>query len=56
MKEKLEKLFTWPTEKPNVLESNYNWFGGENAVILQRIINERNPKYILEMGSWNGSG
>jgi hypothetical protein len=56
MKEKLEKLFTWPTEKPNVPESNYNWFGGKNAVILQRIINERNPKYILEMGSWNGSG
>jgi predicted O-methyltransferase YrrM len=54
--EKIKKLFTWPTEKPNVSESNYNWFGNGNASILNRVISERNPKYILEMGSWNGSG
>jgi predicted O-methyltransferase YrrM len=56
MKKKLEKLFTWPTEKPNVSAHEYHWFGYENAVILHQAISERNPKYILEMGSWNGSG
>lgn len=54
--EKIKKLFTWPTEKPNVPEHNFNWFGSENAAALYQAIKERNPKYILEMGSWNGSG
>jgi predicted O-methyltransferase YrrM len=53
---KIKKLFTWQTEKPNVSESNYNWFSNGNASILHRVISERNPKYILEIGSWNGSG
>ena len=54
--EKIKKLFTWPTEKPNVPESGYNWFGRDNASVLDQLISERKPKYILEMGSWNGSG
>jgi predicted O-methyltransferase YrrM len=54
--EKIKKLFTWPTEKPNVSESGYNWFGGDNAAVLGHIIEDKKPKYILEMGSWNGSG
>ena len=54
--EKIKKLFTWPTEKPNVSESGYNWFGGDNAAVLGHIIQDKKPKYILEMGSWNGSG
>ncbi len=56
MKEKLETLFQWPTEKPNISENGYNWFGGDNASVLGQVIKERQPKYILEMGSWNGSG
>lgn len=54
--EKLKKLFTWPVEKPNVSKNGYNWFGGENAHVLSQVISEKKPKYILEMGSWNGSG
>jgi predicted O-methyltransferase YrrM len=54
--EKIKKLFTWPTEKPNVPESGHNWFGSDNASVLDQLINERKPKYILEMGSWTGAG
>ena len=52
----LKKLFTWPSQKPEVSPNGYNWFGGDNAHILSQIIRDRKPKYILEMGSWNGSG
>ena len=56
MKEQLEKLFIWPDEKPNVPPNIHNWFGGENADVLGRLIDHMNPKYILEMGSWTGAG
>ena len=56
MKSKLETLFDWPKEKPNVSPNLHHWFAGENANVLKRFIDSTNPKYILEMGSWTGSG
>lgn len=53
---KLKNLFIWPEEKPNVPNNLHHWFGNENAVVLERLIDEINPKYILEMGSWTGAG
>jgi len=44
MKEKLEKLFTWPDEKPQVPPNLHNWFGGENAEVLGTLINHIKPK------------
>jgi len=56
MKEKLEKLFTWPDVIPNVPKDNHHWFGEGNRTVLNHLIDELNPKFILEMGSWTGAG
>jgi predicted O-methyltransferase YrrM len=56
MKEKLEELFTWPDEKPNIPLDEHHWFGNANSIVLEKLINELNPKFILEMGSWTGAG
>jgi predicted O-methyltransferase YrrM len=56
MKNKLSKLFIWPTEKPNITPSQHHWFGGNNAIGLKHLIDNINPSYILEMGSWTGIG
>jgi hypothetical protein len=56
MKEKLEKLFTWPDEIPNVPKDNHHWFGEGNRTALNYLIDKLNPEFILEMGSWTGAG
>jgi hypothetical protein len=56
MKIKLNKLFTWPPEKPNITPSSHNWFSEANADVLTNLIKKINPSYILEMGSWTGIG
>jgi hypothetical protein len=56
MKTNLNKLFSWPTEKPTIEPSSHHWFGEGNAQTLKKLITEINPKYILEMGSWTGIG
>lgn len=56
MKEKLEKLFTWPNEIPNVPKDKHHWFGEGNRTVLNYLIDELNPEFILEMGSWTGAG
>ena len=56
MKEKIETLFQWPQEKPNVPKDGHNWFDGGNVNILTSMVSILKPKYILEMGSWTGAG
>lgn len=56
MENKLEKIFTWPKQKPTTPHNHHHWFGKENASVLKRFIDLINPKYILEMGSWTGAG
>jgi predicted O-methyltransferase YrrM len=56
MKEQIESLFQWPSEKPNVNKDSHNWFGIGNHHILKSVIRDLKPKYILEMGSWTGAG
>jgi predicted O-methyltransferase YrrM len=52
----MKNLFTWPTEKPNVTPNNHNWLDVPNMIVLNNIISDINPKYILELGSWTGAG
>lgn len=56
MKEKLRELFRWPDKKPNVPLNDHNWFGYDNLRVLDKLIDEIKPKYIMEMGSWTGAG
>ena len=56
MKEKLEKLFTWPLIMPLVPKDNHHWFGEGNRIALNHLIDKLNPEFILELGSWTGAG
>jgi predicted O-methyltransferase YrrM len=56
MKKKLEELFKWPTDMPTVPKDNHHWFGEANKEVLNGLIDELNPKLILELGSWTGAG
>ena len=56
MKETLKELFVWPLEMPNVPKDNHHWFGEGNRIALDYLIDELNPEFILEMGSWTGAG
>lgn len=56
MTNKLKTIFRWPTEKPSIIPSSHNWFSPNNAKVLKNLINQINPSYILEMGSWTGIG
>ena len=53
---KLKKLFEWPKNKPTTPEDKHGWFCKGNAILLHHYINELNPKFILELGSWTGAG
>lgn len=56
MKEKLKELFTWPDQIPSVTPDKHHWFGQGNEIVLNKLIDEIQPKFILEMGSWTGAG
>lgn len=56
MRDKINKLFEWPSEKPNIIPSSHNWFSEDNAEVLRTLIKQINPSFILEMGSWTGIG
>ena len=48
----LNKLFTWPTEKPNVPIDDHGWFTNQST--LAKFLNP-NIKVVVELGSWLGS-
>ncbi len=56
MKEEVKKLFVWPDEMPNVPKDSHHWFGEGNKRVLNNLIDELNPEFILELGSWTGAG
>src|ERR1043165_2503179 len=54
--EKVKLLFEWPSEKPSKPEDKHGWFCQSNALVLSHFIDNLKPKFILELGSWTGSG
>ena len=54
--ELLKKLFTWPSIKPTVEKNDHKWLDVPNMLVLNDVISDINPKYILELGSWTGAG
>lgn len=49
---KIDKLFKWPAEKPNVPTDDHGWF--INGSTLGKFVSPQN-KVVVELGSWLGS-
>lgn len=49
---KIDKLFKWPAEKPNVPTDDHGWF--INGPTLGKFVSPQN-KVVVELGSWLGS-
>lgn len=49
---KIDKLFKWPAEKPNVPTDDHGWF--TNGPTLSKFVSPQN-KVVVELGSWLGS-
>ena len=48
------KLGLWPDEKPDVEPYMHGWVHNGNQRLLQRILSSRQPRVIVELGSWLG--
>lgn len=48
----IDKLFTWPKEKPNVSIDDHGWFTNQST--LGKFVSPQN-KVVVELGSWLGS-
>lgn len=54
--QKVKNLFNWPLECPIVKENKQHWFQDAGKFGFEHLFNKRNPKIILELGSWTGAG
>ena len=48
------KLQLWPSEPPAVQTYHHGWVHKGNETMLKRLIAERKPRVIVELGSWLG--
>lgn len=51
-----KSIFTWPETKPNVIPETNGWFTNASAAVLNMFIQQLDPKFIAELGSWTGTG
>lgn len=48
------RAYPWPEERPNVPVQEHGWLHRGNERLLLRLLAERRPKIIIELGSWLG--
>ena len=54
--EEAKSIFEWPETKPNIKPETNGWFTGASANVLTMFLQQLNPKFIAELGSWTGTG